>query len=48
MLAAADVVKALKMVGINAVHIKMRGRGGEQGKRLTPINVSCDDYQLFL
>merc|ERR1711879_61811 len=28
MLAAVDVVKALSVVGINAVHIKLRGRGG--------------------
>merc|ERR1712039_3781 len=28
MLAAVDIVKALQVVGINAVHIKLRGRGG--------------------
>merc|ERR1711976_624676 len=28
MLAAVDIVKALAVVGINAVHIKLRGRGG--------------------
>jgi small subunit ribosomal protein S14e len=28
MLAAADVAKELKVVGINTIHIKMRGRGG--------------------
>merc|ERR1711862_766368 len=28
MLASVDVVKALKSVGINAIHIKLRGRGG--------------------
>ena len=32
MLAAVDVVKALKQVGINAVHIKMRARGGVETK----------------
>merc|ERR1711934_1061619 len=28
MLAAVDVVKGLQVVGINAIHIKLRGRGG--------------------
>jgi len=28
MLAAVDIVKCLQVVGINAVHIKLRGRGG--------------------
>ena len=28
MLAAVDVAAALKAVGINAVHIKLRARGG--------------------
>merc|ERR1712051_404013 len=28
MLAAVDIVKALQVVGINAIHIKLRGRGG--------------------
>ena len=28
MLAAADVAKELKIVGINTIHVKMRGRGG--------------------
>merc|ERR1711976_218525 len=32
MLAAVDVCKALKDVGINAVHIKLRGRGGTRQK----------------
>lgn len=36
MLAAQDVVKALKQVGINAVHIKMRARGGVETKTPGP------------
>jgi small subunit ribosomal protein S14e len=36
MLAAMDVVKALKAVGINAVHIKMRARGGVETKTPGP------------
>ena len=28
MLAAVDVCKVLEVVGINAIHIKLRGRGG--------------------
>jgi small subunit ribosomal protein S14e len=36
MLAAVDVVKALKQVGINAVHIKIRGRGGTDSKTPGP------------
>ena len=36
MLAAVDVVKALKHVGINAVHIKMRARGGVETKTPGP------------
>lgn len=36
MLAAADVVKALKTVGINALHIKMRARGGVETKSPGP------------
>lgn len=36
MLAAIDVVKALKLVGINAVHIKIRGRGGVEAKTPGP------------
>jgi small subunit ribosomal protein S14e len=36
MLAAVDVVKALKQVGINAVHIKMRARGGVETKTPGP------------
>ena len=28
MLAAADVAKELKIVGINTIHVKMRGKGG--------------------
>jgi small subunit ribosomal protein S14e len=36
MLAAVDVCKALKDVGINAVHIKLRGRGGMETKTPGP------------
>merc|ERR1711988_412123 len=36
MLAAVDVCKALKDVGINAVHIKLRGRGGTSTKSIGP------------
>ena len=36
MLASVDVVKALKAVGINAVHIKLRGRGGTDIKTPGP------------
>ena len=36
MLAAVDVCKALKDVGINAVHIKLRGRGGVESKTPGP------------
>ena len=36
MLAAMDVVKLLKDVGINAVHIKLRGRGGVDTKTPGP------------
>merc|ERR1711907_593512 len=36
MLAAVDVYKALKDVGINAVHIKLRGRGGTGTKSPGP------------
>merc|ERR1711998_314460 len=36
MLAAVDVYKALKDVGINAVHIKLRGRGGTSTKSPGP------------
>ena len=36
MLAAVDIVKALNLVGINAVHIKLRGRGGVQAKTPGP------------
>ena len=36
MLAAAHVVKALKTVGINALHIKMRARGGVETKSPGP------------
>ena len=28
MLASVDICKALQVVGINAIHIKLRGRGG--------------------
>jgi small subunit ribosomal protein S14e len=36
MLAAVDVVKVLKQVGINAVHIKLRARGGVDTKTPGP------------
>merc|ERR1719198_1834758 len=36
MLAAVDVCKALKDVGINAVHIKLRGRGGHSSRSIGP------------
>lgn len=36
MLAAMDVCKALKDVGINAVHIKLRARGGVESKTPGP------------
>jgi len=36
MLAAVDVVRVLKQVGINAVHIKMRARGGVETKTPGP------------
>ena len=36
MLAAVDVYQALKDVGINAVHIKLRGRGGTGTKSPGP------------
>ncbi len=36
MLAAVDVVKLLKAVGINAVHIKLRARGGVETKTPGP------------
>merc|ERR1719272_1013204 len=36
MLASVDVCKALKDVGINAVHIKLRGRGGVESKTPGP------------
>ena len=36
MLAAVDVVRALKAVGINCVHIKLRGRGGVDTKTPGP------------
>jgi len=36
MMAAVDVVKALKQVGINAVHIKLRARGGVDSKTPGP------------
>ena len=36
MLAAVEVCKALKDVGINAVHIKLRGRGGQESKTPGP------------
>jgi small subunit ribosomal protein S14e len=36
MLAAVDVCNILKTVGINAVHIKLRARGGVQTKTPGP------------
>merc|ERR1711935_1302821 len=36
MLASVDVCKALKDVGINAVHIKIRGRGGQKSRTPGP------------
>ena len=36
MLAAVDICKDLKLVGINAVHIKVRGRGGVENKTPGP------------
>merc|ERR1719231_2244839 len=36
MLAAVDVCKALRDVGINAVHIKLRGRGGHESRNIGP------------
>ena len=35
MLAAVDVCKELQLVGINAIHIKLRGRGGVETKTLS-------------
>ena len=45
MLAAVDVCKELQLVGINAIHIKLRGRGGVETKTPGPgaqsaINIS--------
>merc|ERR1712109_91178 len=36
MLAAVDVVKELQVVGINAIHIKLRGMGGVEAKTPGP------------
>jgi len=36
MLAAVDVCKELQLVGINAVHIKLRGQGGCETKTPGP------------
>lgn len=36
MLAAVDVCKELQLVGINAVHIKIRGEGGVNAKTPGP------------
>ena len=36
MLAAVDVCKELQLVGINAVHIKLRGQGGVETKTPGP------------
>merc|ERR1719387_354599 len=36
MLASVDVYNALKTVGINAIHIKLRGRGGTSNKSPGP------------
>lgn len=36
MLAASDVVKALKKVGVNAVHVKLKAKGGAYSKTPGP------------
>ena len=36
MQAAADVAKGLKQLGVNALHIKMRARGGTETKTPGP------------
>ena len=36
MLAAVDIVKDLQAVGINAIHIKLRGMGGVEAKTPGP------------
>lgn len=36
MLASVDVCKVLQDVGINAIHIKLRGRGGVESKTPGP------------
>ena len=36
MLAAVDVCKELQLVGINAIHIKIRGEGGVNAKTPGP------------
>ena len=36
MLAAVDVCKELQLVGINAIHIKIRGMGGTETKTPGP------------
>ena len=36
MLAAVDVVAGCKLVGINAIHIKIRGEGGVEAKTPGP------------
>ena len=36
MLAAVDIVKDLQVVGINAIHIKLRGMGGVEAKTPGP------------
>ena len=36
MMAAADVFARLKVLGINAIHIKVRGQGGINSKALGP------------
>ena len=45
MLAAQDVCKLLKDVGINAIHIKLRGRGGTDTK--TPGPGAYDRFSDF-
>ena len=36
MLAAVDIVKELQLLGINALHIKLRGEGGVNAKTPGP------------
>lgn len=36
MMAANDVAEKLKVIGVNAIHIKLRGRGGPDSKTPGP------------